>query len=264
MTKMDTYMFEAWSSLAKDARMAHMRRELTTEEFLRRIDVFHELDSYDVSAPMEPGKSILQERVERNIDFDPESAYQAVQVLDMRDPSVKPEWKTYSAEECKRWEQQGTRACGRSTGRNKKRRGRCAPASPYIIVYRPERFVSIHEKWPTGSAHSEYPARRCKNCGRWFVLTGHQGLEYCSRPFDEKGHTCRDVGAGLKWERKSKEDKPFMAYRKEYKKRFSRIKAGRITNEEFLVWGERAWAKKRECDEGTISLDEFREWLENS
>lgn len=110
----------------------------------------------------------------------------------------------------------------------------------------------------------EYPVRRCKNCGRWFVLTGHQGLEYCSRPFDEKGHTCRDVGAGLKWERKSKEDKPFMAYRKGYKKRFSRIKAGRITNEEFLAWGERARAKKQECDEGTISLDEFREWLENS
>lgn len=35
-------------------------------------------------------------------------------------------------------------------------------------------------------------------------------------------------------------------------------------NEEFLAWGERARAKKRECDEGTISVDEFREWLENS
>lgn len=110
----------------------------------------------------------------------------------------------------------------------------------------------------------EYPARRCKNCGRWFILTGHQGLEYCSRPFDEKGHTCRDVGAGLSWERKSREDKPFMAYRKEYKKRFARIKAGRITNEEFLAWGERARSKKQECDAGTLSLDEFREWLENS
>lgn len=105
--KMDTHMFEAWSSLAKDARMAYMRHELTTEEFLRSIDVFHELDSYDVSAPKEPGKNIFQERGERSIDFDPEAAYQAVQVLDMRDPSVKPEWKTYSAEECRRWEQQG-------------------------------------------------------------------------------------------------------------------------------------------------------------
>ena len=117
MTKMDTYMFEAWSSLAKDARMAYMRRELTTEEFLRRIDVFHELDSYDVSAPKEPGKSIFQERGERNIDFDPEAAYQAVQVLDMRDPNVAPERKTYSAEECKRWEQQGHESLRKKYGK---------------------------------------------------------------------------------------------------------------------------------------------------
>jgi hypothetical protein len=40
--------------------------------------------------------------------------------------------------------------------------------------------------------------------------------------------------------------------------------AGRITNEEFLAWGERARAKKQACDEGAISLDEFRDWLENS
>ena len=110
----------------------------------------------------------------------------------------------------------------------------------------------------------EYPVRRCKNCGKWFVLTGHQGLEYCNRPFDEKGHTCRDVGAGLTWERRSKGDLPFMAYRKEYKKRFARIKAGRITNDEFLAWGERAREKKNECDKGVITLEEFKEWLENS
>ena len=110
----------------------------------------------------------------------------------------------------------------------------------------------------------EYPVRRCKNCGKWFVLTGHQGLEYCDRPFDEKGHTCRDVGAGLTWEKRSRTDLPFMAYRKEYKKRFARIKAGRITNEDFLAWGQRARDKKRECDKGTISLEEFMEWLENS
>ena len=35
----------------------------------------------------------------------------------------------------------------------------------------------------------EYPVRRCKNCGRWFVLTGHQGLEYCNHPFDKKGRS---------------------------------------------------------------------------
>ena len=67
------------------------------------------------------------------------------------------------------------------------------------------------------------------------------------------------MGAGLTWERRSKEDQPFMAYRKEYKKRFARI-----TNDEFLAWGERAREKKNECDKGIITLEEFKEWLENS
>jgi hypothetical protein len=110
----------------------------------------------------------------------------------------------------------------------------------------------------------EYPVRRCKNCGKWFILTGHNGLEYCTRLLDEKGHTCRDIGAGLGWEKRSRSDKPFTAYRKEYKKRFARIKAGRITEEQFHEWGERARAKKQECDEGLITLDEFVEWLEIS
>ena len=110
----------------------------------------------------------------------------------------------------------------------------------------------------------EYPARRCKNCGKWFLLTRHNGLEYCSRPIDEKGHTCRDIGGSLGWEKRSRNDKPFTAYRKEYKKRFARIKAGRITEEQFHEWGERARAKKQECDDGIITLDEFVEWLEIS
>jgi hypothetical protein len=37
------------SNLARDARSTYLR-ELTTEEFLCRIDIFRELDSYDARA----------------------------------------------------------------------------------------------------------------------------------------------------------------------------------------------------------------------
>lgn len=50
---------------------------------------------------------MMRERAERNIDFNPASAYQTVQVFDGGDPDVALEWKTYSAEECKRQEQHG-------------------------------------------------------------------------------------------------------------------------------------------------------------
>lgn len=63
----------------------------------------------------------------------------------------------------------------------------------------------------------DIPIRKCKNCGKYFALTGHQGLEYCNRVIDERGRTCRDIGAKKVWAHKSCDDKYFTAYRKEYK-----------------------------------------------
>lgn len=35
--------------------------------------------------------------------------------------------------------------------------------------------------------------RICKNCGRYFYMSGRNTAMYCCRPYDEKGHTCRRV-----------------------------------------------------------------------
>lgn len=53
----------------------------------------------------------------------------------------------------------------------------------------------------------------------------------------------------------------FKAYRKEYKKRFAWIKAGRITDEQFYAWSEQAREMKKKCDREVITLDEFKDWL---
>ena len=60
------------------------------------------------------------------------------------------------------------------------------------------------------------------------------------------------------------DDKIFAVYRREYKRRFAWIKAGKISAEELYAWGEKARAKKVECDDGIISLEEDQEWLKNS
>ena len=103
--KMDTFQYRDWSELARDARAAYLRRELTTEEFLRHIDVYHELESYDVAAPDAQGKSVFQERIERDVDFDPATAYQTMQVLELGEP--EPAWRTETAEEQARRERRG-------------------------------------------------------------------------------------------------------------------------------------------------------------
>ena len=38
----------------------------------------------------------------------------------------------------------------------------------------------------------------------------------------------------------------------------------KLPAEAFYEWGDAARAKKKECDEGAITLDEFKAWLERS
>ena len=79
--------------------------------------------------------------------------------------------------------------------------------------------------------------RRCKNCGRYFPQTGRVSAEYCERP---------------------------VPFRKEYKRRFAWIKAGRITDKQFYDWSERAREQKKKCDRDIISAEEFYAWLKTS
>lgn len=106
--------------------------------------------------------------------------------------------------------------------------------------------------------------RVCKNCGRYFAVTGRSTTEYCNRPFDSKGRTCKKVGAIAQWTRSKKDDDVFKDYRREYKKRFARMKAGTLPAEEFYAWSKKAREKKAFCEAGKITPDKFRAWLELS
>ena len=110
----------------------------------------------------------------------------------------------------------------------------------------------------------EIKMRVCKNCGRLFAVTGHGGTEYCDRSFEEKARTCKEIGAFRVWEKSKSNDEVFKVYRREYKKRFAWIRAGRITKDEFYSWSEKAREKKIECEEGYITLEKFIQWLKNS
>lgn len=106
--------------------------------------------------------------------------------------------------------------------------------------------------------------RRCKNCGRYFPQTGRVSAEYCERPVPRGQQTCREAGAFQQWTKKQSEDPVFKAYRKEYKKRFAWIKAGRISDTDFYAWSEQAREMKKKCDRDVITLEEYVEWLKNS
>ena len=110
----------------------------------------------------------------------------------------------------------------------------------------------------------EVRMRVCKNCLRYFAVTGKASMEYCGRICDSKGRTCREMGAINTWTQRKQGDEVFKEYRREYKKRFARINAGRLTKSAFYAWSEEARKRKEGCDSGVISPEEFSRWLKES
>ena len=106
--------------------------------------------------------------------------------------------------------------------------------------------------------------RVCKNCGRYFAISRSAKAEYCDTFPDENGRTCRNVGAITAWTKKRESDDVFMTYRREYKKRFARIRSGTLLPEDFYRWSEQARQKKDELEAGEIDVDTFLSWLANS
>ena len=110
----------------------------------------------------------------------------------------------------------------------------------------------------------EVKMRVCKNCLRYFAVTGKASTEYCDRVCDSKGRTCREIGAINTWTQRKQGDEVFKEYRREYKKRFARINAGKLTKSAFYAWSEETRRKKEDCDNGTITPEDFSRWLKES
>ena len=134
----------------------------------------------------------------------------------------------------------------------------------FAEVLHPESAYDLIDYHVRECIRQETRMRRCKNCGRYFAIQRRSTAEYCDRVIDERGRTCKDVGAITTWTKSKKDDTLFNDYRREYKKRFARTKVGKYTTDALYAWGELARAKVEECREGKITVDEFHEWLENS
>lgn len=109
----------------------------------------------------------------------------------------------------------------------------------------------------------EMKVRICKNCGRYFIIRGRTTAQYCDRAINGN-RSCREIGAPRVWEKRKRGEPLFVMYRREYKKRFAWIKAGKLTRETFYAWGEKAREKKAECEAGVITAEQFKMWLEQS
>ena len=131
----------------------------------------------------------------------------------------------------------------------------------FAEVLYPKTVYDLIDYYLRQCVQRELRARECKHCGHWFMITTRSTAEYCDVTLDERGHTCKERGAIKKWTERKSQDDVFKEYRREYKRRFSWIRAGRISEAWFYNWSAEARKQKAKCDSGEITFEEFKEWL---
>ena len=139
-----------------------------------------------------------------------------------------------------------------------------ADEETFTEVLYPQSIADLVDYHTRECIKREVRMRVCKNCGKYFAISGRSTTEYCDRVFDSKGRTCKEIGAIARWNRSKSDDDVFKEYRREYKKRFAWIKAGKIESDIFYAWSEEARKKKAACEAGDLSLEEFTQWLKQS
>ena len=136
-----------------------------------------------------------------------------------------------------------------------------ADEETFTEVLYPQSIADLVDYHTRECIKREVRMRVCKNCGKYFAISGRSTTEYCDHVFDSKGRTCKEIGAIARWNRSKSDDDVFKEYRREYKKRFAWIKAGKIDSDVFYAWSGEARKKKAACEAGDLSLEEFTQWL---
>lgn len=119
--QLDILQYSEWMDTAHKARQEYLSGKMPTEDFLRRIDIYHELSSY--AAEKLDSVDFLDtpygHRLQNSIDFDPAREYpETFMCLDLQAHaedgsnndegySTNPEWKYYTREEIIRKDREG-------------------------------------------------------------------------------------------------------------------------------------------------------------
>ncbi len=110
----------------------------------------------------------------------------------------------------------------------------------------------------------EVKIKRCKNCGRYFILKGRHESDYCTRVIAGQNQTCQNKAAMVHFKQKLDNNEAYTLFTKYYKRYHTRMKNGKIDIDVFAAWNNAARTKRDECAEGTLSATEYEAWLMGS
>jgi hypothetical protein len=104
---------------------------------------------------------------------------------------------------------------------------------------------------------------KCKFCSEYFIVRGRSDTEYCERTKAGESKPCNIIGATKTYWDGKKDDSIHREFQQAYKRNHSRRRTGTMSASDFFHWSEEARAKLKECEAGSITLDDYIVWLGN-
>lgn len=132
----------------------------------------------------------------------------------------------------------------------------CADYYSYMLI----KFASLHKQ-----------VRQCRCCGKLFIPINKKNTMYCSRVFNEKGQTCKEIGPKIMSKEKNKSDPMLEEYERVKNKNYKRydrqnyrsdkfkdrVNEKELSFDEYQEWQQEASAARAEYLNGTLSAEEF-------
>lgn len=148
-----------------------------------------------------------------------------------------------------------------------------APITPALIEFvkklSPEGSLCYSASSPAEYACLEFSlmiergirVRKCKNCGRYFILKGNYGTLYCDRIPEGKKQNCQSIGAASAYKARVEENEVLKMYNKAYKRYYAQAKKKKINMSDFEKWSRLAQEKRQKFKKGIIQESELATWL---
>ncbi len=105
--------------------------------------------------------------------------------------------------------------------------------------------------------------RKCKRCGKYFIMKGKYDTRYCDRVVEGESRSCQEIAAAENYKAKHADDKAAAIYSKYYKRYSARVKVNQIKEADFKKWKYQAMTKRDKCTNGIITPEEFTSWMED-
>ena len=109
---------------------------------------------------------------------------------------------------------------------------------------------------------NDIPVKRCRCCNEFFAPIGRSDSEYCSRIKFGEDKRCAQIGAMKTFKDKHSENPIYIEYNRAYKRNHSRLRNGKLYEEEFKDWSAKARDLRDKLTEQGATPEQFRAELE--